>query len=426
MPELLPTIYPQLRHGTVATRIVSTSGQLLGPEVSSVEVTIASIQLHRVGVGEGTWIVVLGTPISLNSIDIAQRPFSLREVEVPIGDYNLMKISLGNLTATILARNVTLKGPAQDLKVPAAFAVTEGKRTSLTVDLSFNEPAVATARQFDPYITVTIEQPEHAPLSTTASLKAFASIGPDTLGPGESKSSTFTIASGAAVNNYLVHAEGGLGSENTFDFEINETGELWYDLTGNLWLLGGNLTSGTYHMYVHASPAAIERLAFSVNLYSVPRITQDLPDVAFSGLSPAEPSQSMRVNEFALYLDQSGTYNFYLGVTKGDYEFLVDNNPESVVSGDHMLTLQLQRGLHTFLIFTDFSGSGIDTSWSIGIVPAPAEAVQPLSNEAILSTGLLVIAALLFIADVSVRQLRRRGLEKKAMRLVEMSLNSER
>jgi hypothetical protein len=347
-------------------------------------------------------------------------------VEVPIGDYNLMKISLGNLTATILGRNVTLKGPTQDLKVPAAFTVTEGKRTSLTVDLSFNEPAVATARQFDPYITVTIEQPEYAPLSTIVSLKPFASIGPDTVGPGESKSSTFTIAPGAPVENYLVHAEGGLGSQNTFDLEINETGELWYDLTGNLWLLGGNLTSGTYHMYVHASPAATQRMTFSINLYNVPRVTRDLPDAEFSGLSPAEPSQSMRVNEFALYLDQSGTYNFYLGVTTGDYEFLVDNNPESVVSGNHMLTLQLQRGLHTFLIFTDFSGSGLDTSWSIGIVPAPAEAVHPLSNEAILSTGLLVIAALLFIADVSVRQLRRRGLEKKAMRLVETSLSSER
>jgi hypothetical protein len=426
MPELLPAVYPQLRHGTVATRIVSTSGQLLGPAVSSVEVTIGSIQIHRVGVGEGTWIAVLGTPINLNPIDIAQRPFSLKEAEIPIGDYNLMKISLGNLTATIRGLNVTLKGPTQDLKVPAAFAVTEGKRTNLIVDLSFNEAAVATAKQFDPYITVTIEQPGHAPLSTIASLKPFASLGPDTLGSGESKSSTFTVEPGTAVKNYLVHAEGGLGAENTFDLGINETGEFWYALSGSLWLLGGNLTSGTYHMSVHASPGATERVTFAVNLYSVPRITGDLPDAAFSGLAPAEPSQSMGVNEFALYLDQSGSYDFYLGVKSGDYEFLVDNNPESVVTGDHMLTLQLQSGLHTFQIFTDFSGSGRDTSWSVGVVPAPAVAEHALSREAILSTGLLVVAALLFVVDVSIRQLRRRGSEKKAARLVEMSLNSER
>jgi hypothetical protein len=426
MPELLPAVYPQLRHGTVAARIVSTSGQLVVPVVSVMEVTIASMQLHRVGVGEGTWVTVLGTPMSLNPIEIAQRPFSLNQVEIPIGDYNLMKISFGNLTATMRGLNVTLKGPTQDLKVPTALTVAEGKRTNLIVDLSFNEAAVATANQFDPYITVTVEQQGHAPISTIVSLKPLASLGSDTLGPGESKSSTFTVQPGAAVENYLVHAEGGLGLENTFDLEINETGEFWYGLTGDLWLLGGNLTSGTYHMNVHASPGATERMRFAVNLYRVPRIATDLPDASFSGLVPSQSSQSIRVNEFALYLDQPGMYDFYLSVKTGDYEFLVDNNPESVVGGDRMVTLQLQSGLHTFQIFADVYGSGRDTSWSVGVVPAPGEAAHPLSKEAILSTGLLIIAALVFVVDVSIRRLRRRGLEKKAARLIEMPMNSER
>jgi hypothetical protein len=393
--------------------------------ISDIEVTVASMQLHRVGVGEGTWMPVIGAALSLKPIAIAQEPFRLGEVEVPIGDYNLMKISLGNLTATIRARNVTLSGPTQDLKVPAVFTVAEGKPTSLVVDLSFNEAAVATAKQFDPYITVTIEQPAHAPLSTIASLKPFASLGSDRLGPGESKSSTFTVEPGAAAENYLVHAEGGLGVLNTFDLEINETGEYWYGLTGDLWLLGRNLASGTYHVSVHASPGATVPMTFAVNLYSVPRITKDLPDASFSGLVPGAPSQSIRVNEFALYLDQPGTYDFYLSAKTADYEFLVDNNPESVVSGDRMVTLQLESGLHTFQIFADFSGSGRDTSWSVGVLPAPSEAVHPLSSEAILSTGLLVIAALVFVVDVSIRQLRRRSLEKKAMRLVEREIEHE-
>jgi hypothetical protein len=427
LPELLPAVYPQLRHGTVVTRIVSTSGELVGNMgISSVEVTVAAMQLHRVGIGEGSWVPLLGAPLSLSPIDIAQQPFELGEVEIPIGDYNLMKFSLGNLTATIRGQNVTLSGPTQDLKVPAVFTVAEGKQTSLVVDLSFNEAAVATAKQFDPYITVTVEQPGHAPLSTIASMKPLASIGPDALGSGQSKSYTFTVEPGAAVENYLVHAEGGLGAQNTFDLGINETGEFWYGLTGNLWLLGGNLTSGTYHMNVQAGPDATGRIRFAVNLYRVPRITADLPDASFSGLALAQSPQPIRVNEFALYLDQPGTYDFYLSAKTGDYEFLVDNNPESVVSGDRMLTLQLQSGLHTFQIFTDFSGSGRDTSWSVGVVPAPGVPVHPLSREAILSTGLLMIAALVFVVDVSIRQLRRRALEKKAVRLVEMSLNSER
>ena len=94
------------------------------------------------------------------------------------------------------------------------------------------------------------------------------------------------------------------------------------------------------------------------------------------------------MNEFALYLDKPGMYDFYLGAKEGDYEFLVDNNPASVASGDHMVTLELQSGLHTFQIFTGFSGSGRDTSWSVGIVPV-AEFSRALSREATLATWLL-------------------------------------
>jgi hypothetical protein len=216
-----------------------------------------------------------------------------------------------------------------------------------------------------------------------------------------------------------------LGVQNTFDLGINETGEFWYGLTGNVWLLGGNLTSGTHHMNVRASPGAMTAVSFTVDLYRIPRIPEDLPNASFSGLVPGQPSQPIRVNEFALHLDQAGTYDFYLSAKIADYEFLVDNNPESIVSGDRMVTLQLQSGLHTFQIFTDFSGSARDTSWSVGVVPAPAEAVHPLSSEAILSTGLLVVASLVFVVDISVRQLRRRSLEKKAMRLLERETEDE-
>ena len=410
LPEFLPGAYPQLRHGTVGIRVISTSGQLVGPSVSSMEVTVGSIQLHRVGVGEGTWITVLEEPASLNPMQIVEQPMNLKEVKVQIGDYNLMKISLGNETATIRGLNVTLKGPTQDLKVPTALAISEGKRSNLIVDLSFNEAAVEMSHRFDPYITVTIEQPGHAPLSTIASLKPLASLGPSTLGAGESKSLTFTVEPGAVVQNYLVHAEGGSGVDNTFDIEIVETGEFWYGLTGNLWFLGGNLTSGTYNMNVHASPDATADVKFAVNLYSVPRITGDLPDAAFSGFVPAESSQSIQVNEFALYLDNPSMYDFYLGAKEGDYEFLVDNNPASVASGDQIVTLALQSGLHTFQIYTGFSGSGRDTSWSVGIVPV-AEFSRALSREATLATWLLAIAIIVFIVDVSLRFIRTRKLE---------------
>jgi hypothetical protein len=420
MPELLPAAYPQLRQGTVEIRVVSTSGQIIGIPVSAVAITVQSIRIHRVGVGEGIWVSVLDHPVLLKPIEMAGNPVRLDEVTVPIGDYNIMGLSFGNVTAIIREMNVTLKAPTQEFKTPVALTVREGKRSNLVLDLSFNEPAVSIAKSFDPYITVTVEQPGLSSLSTIANLRPIASIGPDTLASEQTKSYNFTVEPGAVVDNYLVHVEAVPSVENTFDLEIVETGEYWYDLTGNLWFLGGNLTSGTYHVTAEASPGTTASVQFAVTLYSVPRITGDLPDIAFSGFVPGGSSRYIQVNEFALYLDRQGTWDFYLGVKGSDFEFLVDNNPASVVGNDQMVSLQLDSGLHTFQVFADFSGSGRDTAWSVGIVPVSG-VNQPLSREAILSTGLFVVAAFVFAVDVSVRYVRRKRLEEKLAKSVQTS-----
>jgi hypothetical protein len=411
LPELMPTVYPQLRHGTVGILSMSTSGKLVGPEISDMEVTVNSISIHRVGVGEGAWITALDTPTIVDPMGITETPVALVEAKVPIGDYSLVKLAFGEATKTVRGHNVTLKTPAQELKVSTFFTIREGGRSNLIIDLSFDEGALMVAQRFDPYVTVTVEQPGHAPLSTIASLKPLASFGPDTLGPGESKSSTFTVESGSVAQQYLVHVEGGSGVENTFNLEIVETGEFWYDLTGSLWFLGGNLTSGIYTMQVSTSDLATAQMPFTVHLYLVPQIPQDLPDVTFSGLVYSGSSASVELNEFALYLDKPGLYDFYLGVKSGDYEFFVDNNPASVTSKDRVVTFQLDSGLHTFQIFTDFSGSGRDTSWSVGVVPIGGGPAQPLSREAMLATGLLLVAIIIFVADVSYRRLRRKPTE---------------
>jgi hypothetical protein len=401
--------------------VISTSGQIIGFPVSSIAITVESIRIHRVGVGEGNWVSLLEHPVVLEPIEMAGNPVNLDEVTVPIGDYNLIGLSFGNVTAVIRDMNVTLKVPTQESKASLALTVREGEFSNLVVDLSFNEPAVSISKSFDPYITATVGQPGHAPLSTVASLRPIASMGPDKLRTEQAKSYTFTVGPGAAVDNYLVHVEAVPNVVDTLDLQIVETGEYWYDLTGNLWFLGGNLTSGTYHANVQASPWATGTITFAISLYSVPRVTGDLPDAAFSGFVPGGSSPSILVNEFALYLSQSGAYDFYLGVKAGDYEFLVDNNPTSVVNNDQMVTLQLDSGLHTFQVFADFSGSGRDTSWSVGVVPATGASNQPFSREAMLSTGLLIVAAFVFVVDVSVRYVRRKRLDEKLARSAQTS-----
>ena len=418
LPELMPALLPSLRTGTVEIRAISTSGLTAPILISELGVTIDSISLHRIGIGEGTWIPVLDKPESLKPTEIGNVPDVLEEAKVPIGDYNLASVSLGGAWAVISVGNVTLKYPSQDLKIATSFTISEEKRVILTLDLSFDqETIIPSPHSFVPYFTVTIEEPTQTFPPTIASLKSLASLGPYRLGRGESKSSTFTIEPDSAVENYLVHTEGGSGVENTFDLEIVETGELWHDLTGSLWFLGGNLTAGTYTMNVTVSDFATSPVDFTVNLYRVPQISGDIPEAGFSGLIPAvstsssQVNPSLVVNEFALNLDHAGLYDFYLGVKSGDYEFLVDNNPTAVVFNNHTVTVQLEPGLHTFQVIGDLSGSGSSTSWSVGVVPVPIERGQPVSNEAILATGLLVVAIVAFVGDIALRRLRRRGPE---------------
>ena len=105
LPELMPTTYPQLRQGTIEIWAKSTSGELVNPLISDMQVTIASMAIHRVGVGEGSWISLLDSPSRVNPVEIAETPVSLKEAKVPIGEYNLLAFTFGDATVTIAGRN---------------------------------------------------------------------------------------------------------------------------------------------------------------------------------------------------------------------------------------------------------------------------------------------------------------------------------
>ena len=420
LPELIPEVYPQFRYGMVGIRVVSTSGQLVAPQITSMDVVILSMAAHRVGIGEGAWVAILETPVRLDPMIVAQTPLDLEEKRIPVGDYNVVQITFGNVQAVILGRNVTIKVPTQELKIPTMIKVGEGKRSTVVLDLSFDVDAILRSERFDPYVTVSPELKGQGQLYTITELQPFVSLGPETLGPGDSASSSFTVEQG--IDYYLVHAEGGSSLGDGFDLEIVETGEFWYDLNGELWFLGAGFTPATYTMIVSVTDVATSPVGISVNLYSVPRILSDVSNITFSGHVPSALAGYMQVNEFAVYLEKAGLYDFRLGVKSGDYEFLVDNNPVSIVSRDQTVTVRVDSGLHTFQVFTDFSGSGRDTSWSVGIIPVSGEPQQPLSREAMLSTGLLVIATVFFVADVSLRRLRRKRREPE---ISETSVNSE-
>lgn len=408
LPELMPALFPALRSGTIEIQATSSAGAAAVPEVFGMSMTINSISLHRIGIGNGTWLEVIDKPRILNPLAIADTPVSLGQFKVPIGDYNLLSVSLGPIMALTLRGNATLKGPSQDLKIPTAFAITEGKHIALTVDFSFDQNAIIASKSFDPYFTVTVEQPTPGPSGKIEQMTPITSFGPETRTAGNSAAFNFTIKPGGGVPNYMLNAKGGAGADDTFDVSVAQTGELWYGVSGNLWLLGGNLTAGTYTANVTVSSSAPDPVNFTVSLYSIPRIPTDFTSVAFSGYAPSTRPPTLAIDEFALNIEKPGSFDIRLGLVSGDYEFLVDNNPAAVVTANRTVTVQLDQGVHTFQIIEAFSSSGRDTQWTIGISPAPTTPNMSLSREATIATLLPILAVVLLIGDAARRRLASR------------------
>jgi len=408
LPELLPALVPSLRSGTIEVQVTSTSGAMAPPWLLFLEVTVESIEVHRTGVGEGAWVSVLEGSKTLELLNIGTTSVSLGETIVGVGEYNVVKVGLGPPMANIRGVNVTLKSPAQDLKVATNFMITERKHVTLFLDLSYETDVILFSQRFDPYITVTAGGAWKTPSGTGVNLKPIASFGPETHGAGESDNFTFTIQPGSEIQNYLLHTKGGSAPEDTFDVDIAETGEFWYGLSGDLWFLGGNLTAGTYNVTTYVSDTAAAPITFSVSLFHIPRMPTDLSEAVFSGLDPATRPPTLGLNEFAVYFDDAGLYDVGLGLGDGDYEFLMNNNPIGVVTNNRTVTLHLDQGLHTFQVLGDFSGAGRDTSWIVSIVPVPAPPEIALSREAMIATALLVLAAVLLVIDFTRRRFGRR------------------
>jgi hypothetical protein len=242
----------------------------------------------------------------------------------------------------------------------------------------------------------------------------MASFGPKTQQPGGEWTFKFEITSGHEVQNYLLYAKGGSTGNETFDIEMKQTGESWRDVSGEAWFLGGNLTAASYDVTVRISGEALQPVTFLIRLFQVPRVPTDLPQPSFGGLARTPQSAPAPINEIGLYVERAGSYNAYLGVGSGDFEFLADNGPISVVTSNRTVTLDLSEGFHSFQILSDYSGSGRDTSWVLVLTWIPTTSGASLSPVALLATMLLIASATLWAINLALTRLVVRRVERSS------------
>ena len=419
VPEIVPFFSPALKTGDVTIDVTSTSAQALEdyPSLrdSRIYVIVSDIEFHRAGVSEGTWSNALSYPRQVELVDVSNSPQVLAEVRLPIGEYSLARISISNASLITAQSSIALKVPSNIPVTPVDFVVTEKVPVTLVLDLAFDPGTLTVLRRFDPYLSLAVKQEPAYELSISK-LSPMASFGPKTQQPGGQWTFRFEITSGHEVDNYLLYAKGGSNGNETFDVEMKQTGELWTDISGEAWFLGGNLTAGWYDLAVQVSADAQQPVTFVIDLFQVPKVPTDLSQPSFGGLTRAPQSAPSPINEIGLYVERAGSYNVYLGVGSGDFEFLVDNGPISVVTSNRTVTLDLSEGFHSFQILPDYSGSGRDTSWVLVLTWIPTISGASLSPVAVLATMLLIASATLWAINLALTRLVARRVERSSSR----------
>ena len=411
VPEMVPFFSPALKTGDVTIYVTSSSAE--GFEDSRIYVVLTDIELRRAGVSEGTWVKGLSDQRQVELVDPGKSPQVLTEVRLPIGKYNLARISISNASLYTAGSVIALKVPSNIPVAPVDFVVTEERPVTLVLDIAFDQGTLMPLRRFDPYLSMAVKQePAYEP--SINQLSAIASFGPKTQQPGGEWTFKFEITSGHEVQNYLVYAKGGSTGNETFDIEMKQTEESWRDISGEAWFLGGNLTAASYDVTVRISDEALQPVTFLIKLFQVPRVPTDLSQPSFGGLTRTPQSAPAPINEIGLYVERAGSYNIYLGVGSGDFEFLADNGFISVVTSNRTVTLDLSEGFHSFQILPDYSGSGRDTSWVLVLTWIPTTSGASLSPVAVLATMLLIASATLLAINLTLTRLVARRVERSS------------
>jgi len=407
IPEIAPSVFPAFKTGTVSMRLTVTGSP---PGVVYLEgvrlfLTIESVELHRLGLAGGTSVQALNGPTVIESVPVYETAIFLGQADVPVGDYSFVRVRFGPTSYLVDDLNFTAQVPARDISVPASFSVFERSTTTLMMDVSFDVYALARDQRFQPIVLITAAEPT-PPAPGGVAQRPIASSGPTTLKPGENMTFTFQIMPHEELEQYLLKVEGSPEVNETVTVQVPETAEFWSDISGTVWVLGGNLTAGLYHVITDMSSEAATPATITVSVFGIPQITGTGSPVSFSGYSPG--TSYAGVNEMAVYFDEGGAYKFYLLLGKGNYGFFVDYGAIAAVTRDQTVTVSLEKGLHTFQTVPDYLGVKADTAWTVVVAPAPSGTAVSLTASSVLGIVLLAAAISMIVVRYSYDRLARR------------------
>lgn len=125
-------------------------------DVTHIYITISTIKFQSTG----NTSVSYGSGVQFDLLSLVNVTKMLESVQVPAGNYTMIRFTVTSAVATISGANVTLTVPSSEIKVPLKFQVKSGATTTIILDISVDMTNISTSGNLRPVVTVkSIKEP---------------------------------------------------------------------------------------------------------------------------------------------------------------------------------------------------------------------------------------------------------------------------
>ncbi len=124
--------------------------------VSHVYLAISGIELQGNGNSTASYQTGLQKFDLLSLVNVTKM---MGNVNVPAGNYTMIRFTIDSAIATIGNTNVTLNVPSGELKVPVQFQVQSTKTTTIVLDITADQTEISASNNLRPVVTPQIIGP---------------------------------------------------------------------------------------------------------------------------------------------------------------------------------------------------------------------------------------------------------------------------
>jgi hypothetical protein len=120
-------------------------------DISHIYLTITDIELQAEGNASFTY---QSGPLEFDLLSLVNVTKFLGNVSVPAGNYTMIRFTVSQAIATIAGKNVSLKVPSGQVKVPLHFSVKPGRTTIIVLDITADMTSISASGNLRPVVTV--------------------------------------------------------------------------------------------------------------------------------------------------------------------------------------------------------------------------------------------------------------------------------